>query len=275
MNSFILKNGSFVAADEKLFSIGDAETLLFSEKIRAIRNTFPFFLETVELLLLKFRIFNEPVPELLAYNGRDLKRQLERLLVKNKMYKSAIISIHFFRNKQGFDYILSADPLETFEFEINHKGLLVDIFDKMPKVVSGLSNLSFGSETIWKIAVSYLSGSGSDDFLIINSEEKIIEGIGKKLFLIKDGNITGVSASAGAYMDVVGLVIPAIAKKIGLVYSETDGFTADQLHHADELFLLDAVHGVHWIMGFREKRYYSMKTRQINEELNTFAAKRF
>ena len=272
MSSFILKNGVFVAAAEMLLPVGDAETLLFSEKIRAIRNVFPFFGETLELLLLKFRIFNEPAPVVLAYGGRDLKRQMERLLVKNKLYKSAIVSIYFFRNKQEIDFIISAELLETFEFEMNAKGLLVDVFDKMNKAVSSLSNLSFGSEMLWKIVASHLPGSGCDEFLIVNSEGKIIESTGKKLFMIKDGNITGVSASAGAYMDVAGRVVPAIAEKIGLSYSETDGFTAGQLQHADELFLLDAVWGVHWILGFREKRYYSMKTRQIGEMLNTFLA---
>ncbi len=275
MISFILKNGVFVAADEMLLPVGDTETLLFSEKIRAIRNAFPFFKETLELLLLKFRIFNKPAPAILAYGGRDLKRQMERLLVKNKLYKSAIVSIYFFRNKQEIDFIISAEPLETFEFEMNAKGLLVDVFDKMTKAVSSLSNLSFGSEMLWEIVASHLPGSGCDDFLIINSDGKIIESTGKKLFMIKDGNITGVFASAGAYMDVAGLIVPAIAKKAGLSYSEADGFTTDQLLEADELFLLDAIRGVYWILGFREKRYYSMKTRQIDEELNAFAAKRF
>lgn len=274
MSHFILKSGTFIDPAEKLFQYGDFDTFLFSEKIRAIRNNFPFFRETVDLLLFKFMIFNQVVPGILASNGHELKRQMERLLVKNKLFKGAVIQISFFKNNEGVDYILSAEALDVTEFELNKKGLIVDIFDKMPKVVSGLSNLSFGSETIWKIAVSHLSGSGSDDFLIINSEEKIIEGIGKKLFLIKDGNVTGVSASAGAYMDVAGLIVPAIAKKLGLVYSETDGFTSDQLHHADELFLLDAVHGVHWILGFREKRYYSMKIRQMNAVLNDFVAEK-
>lgn len=268
MSHFILKNGTFLAAGEKLFTVADTETLLFSEKIRAIRNSFPFFSETIELLLLKFRIFNQPLPDILRSGGTDLKRQMERLLVKNKLYKSAIVSIYFFGNGPATDYILSAKPLDTFEFELKGKGLLVDVFDKMPKAISGLSNLSAGSEAIWKVATSHLPGSGYDDFLLINSEEKIIEGIGKKLFLIKNGAITGVSASAGAYMDVSGAIVPALAKKIKLSYSEINGFTTDQLYQADELFFTDAVYGFHSILGFREKRYYSLETRDLNAEMN-------
>jgi branched-chain amino acid aminotransferase len=270
MNPFILKNGTFLAAGEKLFTVADAETLLFSEKIRAIRNSFPFLEETLDLLLLKFRIFNEPLPDILRSGGKDLKRQMERLLVKNKLYKSAVISVYFFRNGIDTDYILSAGPLGTFEFELKNKGLLVDVFDKMPKAISGLSNLSVGSETVWKVAASHLPGSGYDEFLLINSEDKIIEGIGKKLFLVKNDKITGVSASAGAYMDVSGAIVPILAKKTQLSYSETDGFTTDQLYQADELFLSDAVYGIHSILGFREKRYYSTKTRELNAALNGY-----
>lgn len=273
MSSFILKNGKFIAADEKLFELENLNTFLFSEKIRAIRNNFPFFQETVELLLLKFRIFKQEVPEILRLNGRELKRQMERLLVKNKFFKSAIIQISFFRNAEVIESILSAEALDETEFQLNRKGLLVDIFDKIPKAVSGLSNLSFGSEPLWKVAIAHLSGTGFDDFLIINSEEKIIEGIGKKLLLVAGNKLIGASVETGANMDVAGAVLPQLAERAGLTYSEIDGFTVEQLFEANELFLFDSVNGIQWILGFREKRYYSLKTRQINKLINEMVSR--
>jgi branched-chain amino acid aminotransferase len=268
MCPFILKNGKFVAVNEKLFQYSDFETLLFSERFRAIRNTFPFFRETVDLLHLKFRILNQPVPEILNADGKEMKRQMERLLVKNKLYKSAVVKTCFFRKEKNVEYIISAEALETFRFEINKKGLLVDVFDKIPKAVSGLSNLSFGSEALWKMAVAHLPGSGIDDFLLINSEEKIIEGIAKKLLLVKGNKLTGVSVSSGAYMDVSGTAIPAIAGNLGLSFSEDNGFSMEDLYEADELILLDSVNGIQWVLGFREKRYYNIKAKLINKELN-------
>jgi len=270
MSSFILKNGKFVAADEKLFQYSDFETLLFSEKIRAIRNVFPFFEETVDLLLLKFRLLNQAVPDILSVNGRELKRQSERLLTKNKLFKSAVVQLSFFRNGDDTGYIFSARSMDSTGFELNKKGLLVEVFDKMAKPVSELSCLSFGSDALWKIASGYLHGSDSDEFLIINSEGKIIEGIGRKLFMIKGDQLYGVSPSAGAYMDVAGSLVAPVAEKAGLAYSECNGFTSDQILQADELFFLDAVRGAQWILGFREKRFYNVKTRLINEELYRF-----
>lgn len=274
MSQFILKNEKFFIAEERLFQFSDFDTFLFSEKFRAIRNNFPFYQETVSLILLKFRIFNQPVPELLIGNGHELKRQMERLLVKSKLFKSAVVTVHFFMNKEDVDYILSVEAMDITEFELNKKGLLVDVFDKMPKAVSGLSNLSFGSESLWKVAQTHLRGSGFDDFLIINSNEKIIEGISKKLFLMKGSQLAGVSVTAGAFMDVAGDIIPVIAEKAGLSYAENDGFSEDELFDADELFLLDSINGIHWILGFREKRYYSIKTRQMNDELNKLIAQK-
>ena len=274
MSSFILKNGKFILADEKLFQLEELGSFLFSEKIRAVRNDFPFFNETVDLFLLKFRIFNCLVPEILAGNARELKRQMERLLVKNKLFKSAVITISFFLDTEGIDYLLSPEALDLTEFELNRKGLLVDVFDKIQKAVSALSGLSIGSDSLWRIASAHLVNSGFDDFLIINSEDKIVEGIAKKLLVVKGNKLIGVSASSGAFMDVAGSLIPVLAQNIGLSYIETNGFTVAELNEADELVFFDSLTGFQWILGFREKRYYSLKARQINDELNKLVLKR-
>lgn len=268
MSAFVLKNGKFHVSSEKFFGLEGQNCFLFSEKIRAIRNSFPFFQETLDLLLLKFRILNQSIPDFMAANGHELKRQMERLLVKNKLFKSAIIELSFFRNGADTDYFLSARGFESTTFELNTKGLIVEAFDKINKAVSDFSNLALGSESVWQIAKLHLSFSVVDEFLIFNSEQKIIEGIGKKLLLVTGNKLQGVSHSAGAYMDVTSPIIPEIAQKIELDYSECDGFTIEELLQADELFFIDALHGVQWILGLGDKRYYQSKVRLFCEEMN-------
>lgn len=265
MQLFSLKNDQLFVSEEKLFNCNDLSNFLFSEKIRAVRNAFPFFSETLQIILLKCRLFNLPTPELLRNNGQGLKRQMERLLVKNKLYKSPLLTIHFFRNNTNTDLYITVAPNDDSDLTLNTRGLLTDLFDKTDKSVSSLSSLSTGSQSLWDIANAHLRNTEADAFLLINSKGKIIESTGSMLLLIQGNRLCTADIDSSAYIDAAAPFIPAIAKQTNLLFEQKDGFTLEDLYNADELALFDAKYGVRWIVGFREKRYYNSKIRLLSD----------
>lgn len=265
MQLFSLKNDQLFVSEEKLFNCNDLSNFLFSEKIRAVRNAFPFFSETLQIILLKCRLVNLPTPELLRNNGLGLKRQMERLLVKNKLYKSPLLTIHFFRNNTNTDLYITVDPNDYSDLTLNTRGLLTELFDKTNKSVSSLSSLSTGSQSLWDIANAHLRNTEADAFLLINSKGKIIESTGSMLLLIQGNRLWTADIDSSAYIDAAAPFIPAIAKQTNLLFEQKDGFTLEDLYNADELALFDAIHGIRWIVGFREKRYYNSKIRLLSD----------
>lgn len=268
MAEFILINGKFHKSEEKLFTFSGAGTFLFEERVRSIRNKIAFYSEIVELLVLKFRLLNQSSPDYLQNNGAELQRQIERFLSKNKLFKSAVISLKFFKEEAGTKYIVSAKSIESFQYDFNKTGLQVDVFEVIKKPVSELSALSFGSERYWEIAKNRLSGSGLDEYLIQNIEGKIIESTERNIYLIKEDDLFYPAINSGTFIDVSLPAIINIAKQLGWNTIKTDGFSEQELMNADELFIANSLVGIQWILGLRGKRYYNVKSKIMLEKLN-------
>lgn len=266
--SFALYNDRIISSDEKLFGLDGFSELLFSERIRAVRNVFPFFTETLQLIQLKLRLFNCAFPPFIQHEGKELKRQMERLLVKNKLFKSALLTILFVRNKNEVSILISAELLEESEFLPNTKGLLTDVFAKTDKAISSLSSLSLGSQMLWNVANAHLADTGLDAFLLINSDEMIIESPENMLLAFHGDKITTVSPAVAAFVDPAASYLPGLAAKCGFAFSVKDGFAEDELRDADELALFNSLYGFRWVLGFREKRYYNSKVRTLVAALN-------
>src|SRR3546814_7009212 len=44
----------------------------------------------------------------------------------------------------------------------------------------------------------------------------------------------------------------------------------ESLKAADEIFLTNAVKGIQWVVGYKEKRYFNRVSRSLNESLNAY-----
>lgn len=262
--NYILVNGSFVQSSEYRISVLESEGFLFSEKIRAIRTSFPFFAESLEMINLKLLTFDQSFPEYTENDGAGLKRQMERTLTRNKHFMGALLSIRFWVSEQKIQYSIQCAKTESIGYELNTKGLYVDVFQKIKKSVSSLSNISLGSEVLWKIAENHLKDNPIDQFLLINTEDQIIEAIGSNVYLIKGTAVKGASINQGAYTDVTKPLMLKIFDSLEFSYSESNGITEYDLKEADEVLLVNAIDGIKWVIGFEGKRYFYNKIKDIN-----------
>lgn len=263
--TYILVNGSFVLFSEYRISLKESDGFLFSERIRAVRSAFPFFRETLEMIKKKLMIFNQTFPELTENDGAELKRQMERTLTKNKQFLGSVLSLRFWISDQKIQYSIQSAKHENAGYGLNDKGLYVAVFDTIRKSVSSLSNASLGSEINWRIAGNYPKDVASDEFLLLNTDGQIIEAVGSNVYLIKGSRIKGASIYHGAYADISKPLMLSVFNKLKLSYSEKDGITEEDMKEADEIFLVNAIDGIRWVVGFEGKRYFNNTTRKIND----------
>ncbi len=258
---FVLYNGDFFPSEEVLFSGNIFNQFIFSEKIRAVKTHLPFWEEHLRLWEFKFKLFGLPIPKFL----NELKRQIERTLTKNKLFQNAEISLTFLNQPECIGYLIAAKEFSIPNFNTN--GINIDLFDKVPKAISPLSSIKEGSEPYWKII------HGQQDlkyeFLVTNTSNCILESPGKNIFIIKGTEIFTPSPSTGAYVDISKKLVRQISEKIGLKFSEVEMLDEKELLEADEIFLCSSLHGVQWVKGFKNKRYFCKTVRQINEEFNS------
>jgi len=268
---YILVNGSFVPTDEYQISLIESDAIHFSEKFRAIRTSFPFFDETLEVIKLKLSLYNQSFAEFTDNDGAALRRQLERTLTKNKHFLGAvlILTLRFTGTKVYFT--IQSEKIDPVGYELNEKGLYVEIFDQIRKSTSTLSNLTIGSEIYWGIAVNHLKESSVDEFILVNSSDQIIETPESNIYLIKGRTVRGASSKQGAYQDITKPLILNIFNRLNLEYTEDKGITNEDLRDTEEIMVVNSIKGIRWIVGFEEKRYFNNTIRKISELFNQLA----
>lgn len=262
---FILVNGSFLPSDEHRMTIQESEAFLFSEKIRSVRTAFPFFTETLELIKLKLLIYNLSFADFTDRNGAGLRRQLERILTKNKHFMGAVFTISFAFNEGQMFYTIQSENTERADYELNEKGLHLAVFDKIQKPACPLSNLSLGSEVYWNMARNHLRTSTADQLALINEAGLVLEIPGSNIYLIKGKTVRGAGSENGAYMDLTQPLMLGIFSRLKLEYTEEEGLSRDDILEAEEMMCVNALNGIRWIVGFEEKRFFNTTIRKISD----------
>ncbi|MGQ7868433.1 aminotransferase class IV [Sunxiuqinia sp. sy24] len=267
-SQFVLIDNQFSLVSEQQLTLNMLENRLFTEHIRAIRNHLPFWTKQLELILLKFKLLNQPLPEILKEDGKELKRQLERTLVKNKLFRSALIHIYFFRKNKSISYLIRTEPSNKQDENLNSSGLKIELYDKIRKSHSILSVLDLGSAPFWEIVRAERSNSGIDELLLLNAEDSILEAPGKNIYALIGNTLLTPAPKSGAYLDPSQQLLPFICDKLGLELLSIERMKKEILFQAEELFLVSTIQGVEWIKAFRHKRYFNKATKQIHQEFN-------
>ncbi|WP_299581328.1 hypothetical protein [uncultured Sunxiuqinia sp.] len=267
-SQFVLIDNQFSLASDQQLTLSLLENLLFKEHFRAIRSHLPFWNKQLELIHLKFKLLNEPLPDMLKEDGKELKRQIERTLIKNKLFRGAHIQVYFFRKNQHISLLIKTETTNKPDESLNSNGLTIDIFDKIRKSCSTLSALDFGSAPFWEIVKSAQTPPATDELLLLNAEDCILEAPGKNIYALIGNTLLTPAPKSGAYIDPSQHLLPIICEKMGLEMLAVERLKKEILFQAEELFLVSVLHGIEWVKAFRHKRYFNKTTKQIHQEFN-------
>lgn len=187
-----------------------------------------------------------------------------RTLTKNKHFLGSILSVRFWFSEQKLQYSIQSIKTEFTGYELNNKGLYISLSRDVRKSYSSLSYCSLGSEIYWNIAGIQPKESIINELVLLNYEDKITETPRSNIYLIKNGVIKGASVHHGAYTDITKSLLLTIFEKLKLSYNENDGISIPDLNSAEEIFLVNAIDGIRWVIGFEGKRYFNHTIRKIN-----------
>lgn len=262
-----LIDGKFIKKGERVFGTEIPEQLLFTDSIRAIRNQLMFWNEHLALVNLQLQLLNLELPVFMKNEAKELKRQIERALVKNKLFKSARIDLYLYSGDQTISYLIRTGAIDSTRYELNQEGLVLVPFKKTFKAGSPLSSLRMGSEPYWKILKAFQSSSYTEP-LLENEKGCLLEAPERNLYLIQGMNIHTVVPGSGVYIDPCRETIRKVSEQAGFSFYEDEFLDEEDLRQADEVFLAGDLYGLQWVKGIGKKRYLNKTVRKLNEFLN-------
>ncbi|ADY52668.1 aminotransferase class IV [Pseudopedobacter saltans DSM 12145] len=275
---FINFNGEILQEEEKVLSLanrgfkyGDG---LF-ETMRMSRGKLNFPEEHAERLQKGMKTLKiEGYSYLDAY---FLKEVTEDLAKRNKISQNARFRLTVFRDSDGLytptdnknGYSLEVSPLESAYYNINSKGLIMDVYDDILKPINKLSNLKTCSALPFVMAGLYKQQHRLDDVFILNQNGFLCEALSSNVFLVYKGQIYTPALSEGCVAGVMRQVVINLAAEHQLDIIEAQ-INPEILNEVEEVFVTNAINGIQWVMGFNRKRYFNEVSKMLLERLNSF-----
>jgi branched-subunit amino acid aminotransferase/4-amino-4-deoxychorismate lyase len=258
----------------RAFHYGDG---LF-ETMHASGNKVQFFYEHMERLIRSMKHLKMEIPVRFSVDTYGLQKDISKILIRNKLFKGARIRMTVFRQNGGFyapetnesDYIIECSSLNSSVYEFNQRGLLVDLYEEMPKELNDFSRLKLISSIYFVMAGIYRNENNLDECLILNTKGNIIEGISSNIFIVKENTIITPSIREGCLPGIMRQKVIELARKQGYVVQDDAVVKIQDIMTADEIFFTNAVKGIQWVLGFKQRRYFNKVSKLLIEELNKY-----
>jgi branched-chain amino acid aminotransferase len=204
-----------------------------------------------------------------------IREKTEELIRRNKFGADARIRLTIFRDSGGFytpdsnkfAYLLELHKLDDSQYVLNKKGLIIDVYDEVPKPVNILSNSKTSNALIYVLAGIYKNQNALDEVLILNQNGFLCESVSSNVFVVYDRKLYTPALNEGCIAGVMRQVVMRLAKENDIELVEAQ-INPDILNEADEVFLTNAARGIQWVMGYNHKRYFNEVSRFLNEKLN-------
>ncbi len=269
IDGFLYKEDEKVfTVDNRAFKYGDA---LF-ETVRVI-NGEPQFLEDHFVRLKKgMQILKMPSGGI-SFN--ELKEQIVKLIQKNHIKQGGRVRITVYRSGGGLyapentgkSFAIEAVPLKNNKYVLNEKGLAVDVYNDLKRHRNILSQIKTTNNIPHVLAGIYKNENNLDDCLVLNDQGRIVEALSSNIFLYKNNNLYTPAIDEGCMDGIMRKQVLRIAKEMNINVFE-GMLNGSMLLQADELFLTNAIHGLQWVVSYRQKRYFNKATKEILERLN-------
>lgn len=264
-----------ILPSNRSFSYGDG----VFETIRCL-NSQPLFFDK-HYQRLRNALYHLKIELSPEFTENYFRLQIQNLLQRNRIYKGARARLSVFRNEGGLytpsnntaGFVIIVEPLGTEKFELNAVGYHIDIFRELLKPVNFLSQFKTSSALLFIMAGLWKKEQKLDDCFILNQSESIIESLASNIFLVKGGKLITPSVESGCVDGTMRRTILEIAVKNNIAFIETDGLNENHLLSAEEVFITNAVAGIHWVSAYKDKRFFHTTSSKLVKLLNDEADK--
>lgn len=280
MSQFILFNDEFLPADVAVlkatnrgFKFGDG---LF-ESMRMCNGKLQLADEHADRLKAGMKALKMDGYNLLdAYFLRQKTAELQR---KNKLQGNLRFRLSIYRDGDGLytpisnktGYLLEVSTLDQINYELNQKGLIIDVYDEIPKAVNKLSNYKTSNALLYVMAGLFQKHHRLDEALLLNQNGFLCESTSSNIFVVYQKQIYTPALSEGCVAGVMRTNIIRLARMENLQIVEAQ-INPEILNEAEEVFLTNATGGIRWVMGYGRKRYFNEVAKNLSLKLNASIA---
>lgn len=203
-----------------------------------------------------------------------LKQKTAELFKKNRMHGNARFRLTIFRAGQGLyapethrvEYALEVKSLTESTYELNKKGLIIDVYDDIPKPINVLSNFKTTNALPFVMAAIYQKQHKLDDVFVVNQNGFLCESTTSNIFVVYQNQIYTPALAEGCVAGVMRNAVISLAKQLDLPIIEAQ-INPKILVEAEEVFVTNAVRGIRWVMGYGRKRYFNEVARMLSAKL--------
>lgn len=175
----------------------------------------------------------------------------------------------YFPETNEVSYFIEVYPYDANHFELNSKGLEVDIYMDMKKQKNFLSNFKTKNGLMYVMAAIAAKEKNLDDLLLSNEKGGILESSNSNLFVVSNGVLYTPGLDEGCLAGTMRMQVINLAIQHGIKVYEC-AILPQNLLAADEIFLTNAIRGISWVGGYRTKRYFNVIARRIQSYLNDY-----
>ncbi|MEJ2585813.1 MAG: aminotransferase class IV [Robiginitalea sp.] len=250
---------------------GDA----LSERIRYTGRGLLFWEDHYFRLMAAMRQLRMEIP--MNFTLEFLEAEIQKTLVASGHQNApALIEIQIVRKggahllpvTQEVSYIIETEALETAKFTIGGSPFVADLFRDYYIQADALSRLPHHNKITHVLASIFASENDLHTCLLLNHRKEMAEGLHGNLFLRKGKQIKTPPLDSGGSAGILrGFLLKQGLAEDGFELVE-DKISPFELQQADELFLLDIVHGVQPISRYRKASFTPEAATRVTEILN-------
>lgn len=275
-SKYLLYNNKCYPVEEPIFKVSNRSFRYgdgIFETIRLVRGHLHLFDYHMERLMNGADFLKMEMPS--NWDRSFFKKKVWELLKKNEETRNGKIRLSLFRADGGLytpksskaNLLIEYEPYNSEHFTLNKKGLKMEVFSEMEKTSNPFSNFKTSNALIYILASIYKKEEDLDDCFIVNSQNRIIEGISSNIFIVKDNQLITPPLSEGCVAGVMRSYLLDLLEKHEMEYRESS-IQLEDLFQAQEIFLTDAIKGVRWVESYKVKRYNLNIAQQLNTYLN-------
>ena len=243
------------------------------------------FFETMRLINGRVHLFNVHMKRFskammhLGLNSHDTMSHLnlnvsrEKVAAANEIDNGRVrLTVYrtaggaFVPESDEVEWVAELISVEQNGFEINRKGLLIDVYKKERKWQHSALPFKSLNAAFYIQAGRFARDKKVDEVLVLNENDEIIESLYSNIFYFLNNKLCTPPIEGGGLPGVMRAFVIHVLQKNGVEVLERI-LQEEDLYNVEELFLTNAVKGIQWVGGFGAKRFYSRHIREYSNYL--------
>lgn len=276
MSDFILFNDEFIAAEQAVLKAGNRSFKFgdgLFESMRMRNGKLQFAEQHADRLRAGMKAIK--MDGHVLFDEYFLRQKTNELFKKNKLSGDVRFRLAVYRDGEGLyspqsnkpGYLLESQALNLNYYELNKKGLIVDIYDELTKPINKLSNYKTNNALLYVMAGLFQKQHRLDEAVILNQNGFLCESTSSNVFVVYQKQIYTPALSEGCVGGVMRSVVLQIAKMNDIPLIEAQ-ISPEILKEAEEVFVTNASSGIRWVMGYGKKRYFNEMAKYLTAKLN-------